>query len=144
MIDDVAEILKTEVPDLRGRVEGALQLAPLIEQNALPQVTPAAFVIPAGVDGGAVDLATGSYRQRIGMAVAVVIVLRAAGGPKATRAIDPLDALIWQIIKCLAGREIGDALGVLTLRRAFLVTMRNGAPVYQIEFSLSDQLRIDR
>ena len=144
MLEEVIALLKAEVPALKSRVEGALQLASLLQNNALPQATPAAFVIPAGISGGASEVITGLYRQSYSQSLAVVLVLRDRDSPKGQRALDPLDELCWQVITALAGREMGDASDVLSLRRAFLASMSEGAVVFQIEFSLSDHMRIDR
>lgn len=143
MLDDVIALLRSDLPDFKGRVEGALQLANLLRQNALPQVTPAAFVVPVGVDGGRVDAITGLYVQTYTEALAVVVVLRGAE-PTGGRLRDQLNALSWSVIELLAGREVGENRGQLVLRRAFLASMTDGAIVYQIEFSLQDQMRLSR
>lgn len=136
--------LVNAVPALQGRVDGALQLSHLQSQNQLPQTTPAAFVIPAGLLGQRVDSITGLYRQTLKEAVAVVIVMRSADDPRSTRSRDPLSALCWEVIHHLAGREMGGSAGELQFDRGFLVSMADGAAVYQLEFSLHDQLRITR
>lgn len=142
-LDTILERVKA-IPAFQGRVQGALQLARLQQQNQLPQVTPAAFVIPTGISGGAVTAVTGLYRQTIGEAVAVVIVVRSADDPRHGRAGDPLAAACWDVIHALAGTEMGDIDGQLQFRRGWLVSLADGAAVYQLDFELQDQLRIQR
>lgn len=141
MLDEIILRLKALVPAFGGRVEGALQLARLQSQNALPQVTPAAFVVPAGLRGGSADTISGLFRQSTTETFSVIFVMRsenARGGD----ALDPLSALRGTIIAALAGWDLGDAVDVLTLSAAYVVSMTDGAVIYQIDFTLQDQLRI--
>lgn len=142
-LDTIIDLVKT-VPAFQGRVQGALQLARLQQQNQLPQVTPAAFVIPTGLTGGAVTAVTGLYRQTVGESLAVIIVIRSADDPRSARAVDPLAAICWDVIHMLAGLEMDDAVGQLTFRRGFLVSLADSAAVYQLDFDLSNQMRIPR
>lgn len=142
-IDRIIDLVKT-VPAFQERVQGALQLARLQQQNQLPQVTPAAFVIPTGMNARDVDSASGIYRQSYTETVAVVIVMRSADDPKSSRSIDPLAAVSWDVIETLAGVEAGGINGQLQFRRGFLVSMADGAAVYQLDFDMQDQLRIRR
>lgn len=142
-LDTILDLVKA-IPAFQGRVQGAMQLARLQSQNQLPQVTPAAFVIPMGLTGGAVTALSGHYAQTVGEEVAVVVVIRTADDAKSSRAVDPLAAVCWDIIHALAGIEMGGVNGQLQFRRGYLVSMADAAAVYQLEFSLSDQLRIPR
>lgn len=142
-LDTIIDLVKA-VPAFQGRVQGALQLARLQQQNQLPQVTPAAFVIPTGLTGGAVTSVTGLYRQTVGEALAVVIVIRSADDPRSARAADPLAAVCWDVIHALAGIEMGEATGQLVFRRGFLVSLADSAAVYQLDFDIQDQMRIPR
>ena len=142
-IDMILDLVKA-IPAFQGRVHGALQLARLQSQNQLPQATPAAFVIPTGLTGGRVDAITGLYRQTVGEAVAVVVVIRSADDPRSTRAMDPLSAVCWEVIHALSGIEMGEISGQLQFRRGFLVSLADSAAVYQLDFDLQDQMRIPR
>lgn len=142
-LDTIIDLVKA-VPAFQGRVQGALQLARLQKQNQLPQVTPAAFVIPTGLTGGKVDSVTGLYRQSVGESVAVVIVIRTADDPRSARTVDPLSAVCWDVIHALSGIEMGGIDGQLQFRRGFLVSLADSAAVYQLDFDLQDQLRISR
>lgn len=144
MSDAIALIrdrLNTNVPALTGRVEGAAAFAELMRQNALPQVTPAAFVIPLGLQGGAADVVAGLYRQEVREIVGVMLTLRSFSRT-GEQALPELDQLIDAIVNAVAGYAPADAIGVFTVARGSIVSMSAGTLVYQLEFSLSDQLRI--
>jgi len=63
MIDAAITRLKDRAPRLERRVEGAAVLASLIEKNALPRVTPAAYVLPLGARGLTATASTGAFVQ---------------------------------------------------------------------------------
>lgn len=141
MIPDVIARLKAQVPALEGRVEGAAELATLMRQNALPQVTPAAHVVPLGLQGGRADAAAGLFRQDVDSLVGVMLTLRTnsrTGGAQ----LPDLTGLIDAVIAALAGWDPPGAIGVFRLSRGQLVTMAAGTLVYQLDFALADQLRI--
>lgn len=141
MIPDVIQRLKDQVTDFQGRVEGAAQLAALMHQNALPQVTPAAHVVPLGVQGGRTNAATGLFRQEIESLVGVLITLRTnsrTGGAQ----LPDLVELTGAVTTAIAGWAPAGAIGVFRLSRGQLVTMVAGTLIYQLDFALPDQLRI--
>lgn len=141
MIGPVIDRLKTQVPELSGRIEGAAEFAALMRQNALPQVTPAAHVLPLGLRGGQAQTGAGAFRQEVEEVVAVLITLRAHS--RTGREVLPdLDALIRKVIDVIAGWGPDDAIGVFRLARGQLVTMSAGTMLYQLDFALTDQLRI--
>lgn len=137
----VRDRLAQTVPALAGRIEGAAAFADLMRQNALPQVTPAAFVIPLGLQGGGSEVMTGLYRQDVEEIVGVLLVLRSFSRT-GDKALPELDLLIDAVLQAVAGQAPAEALGVIRLLRGSLVSMEGGTIVYQIEFALSDQLRI--
>lgn len=141
LVGAVIAQLGARVPELAGRIEGAAELSALMRENRLPQVTPAAHVLPLGLRGLQADAATGLFRQAVDETVAVVLTWRgyeASGG----RALSPLDALIDAVIAALAGWGPEAAGGVLRLARGQLVAINAGTIVYQIDFTLTDHLRI--
>lgn len=142
-IDQVIDRIKATCPGLSARVEGAAALAALMRSNALPQVTPAAHVVPLGLTAGRAETATGAYRQDIESLVGVLITLRTAGRTGG-EALPDLDDLLQDVIGALAGWGPTEAMGVFRLARGQLVTMAAGTLVYQLDFALPDQLRIAR
>lgn len=144
MSDAIALIrdrLNTAVPELTGRIEGAAAFAELMRTNALPQVTPAAYVIPLGLQGGAADAAAGLFRQEVREIVGVMIALRSFSRT-GEQALPELDRLVDAVLAAVAGYGPADATGVFTVVRGAMISMTAGTLVYQLEFSLSDQLRI--
>ena len=141
MISDVIARLDTYVPDLSGRIEGAAQFAALMKSNALPQVTPAAHVLPLGLQGGQADASAGEFTQIYQEVIGVVLTLR-SNERTGAKALPPLDQLIMEVISAIAGWGPDSAIGVFRLVRGSILSMSAGTIVYQLDFSLSDQLRI--
>lgn len=141
LVGEVIARLAERVPELAGRIEGAAELSALMRENRLPQVTPAAHVLPLGLRGLQADAAAGAFRQAVDETVAVVLTWRGYE-PTGARALAPLDALIGAVIEALAGWGPAAASGVLRLARGQLVAINAGTIVYQIDFTLTDHLRI--
>lgn len=131
------------VAALTGRVEGAAELAALVREGALPQTMPAAFVIPLGLQGGRADAATGLFRQSYVEVAAVVLFVAAAGDATGALALPELGELIDDVVPRICGWAPANAVGVFELRRGALVALNAGAVIYQLEFGLNNQLRID-
>lgn len=142
LVADVKDRIEAGVAALAGRVEEAAELAELIRRQALPNRSPAAFVLPVGFDGGAGDAVTGLYRQPKTEVVGVVLIVEALGDPKAKRAIPKIDELVLAVLEAVAGWGPADAIGVFEARRGRLLAVNAGSVIYQIDFALSDQLRI--
>lgn len=141
MITDIIARLIARVPEFGGRIEGAMELADMIARKALPQVTPAAHVVPLGMQGGVANSANIFFTQEFDEAIGVLISLRtytATGGKSA----DLLETLKLAVISALAGWGPDTAVGVFRLLRGQLVSMEAGTVVYQIDFAMMDQLRI--
>lgn len=140
MIDAVITRLRTQVPDLGNRVEGALSLADMLASGRLPENTNA-IVLPAGLAGKSADVATGLYRQHFDETIGVLLLAR-VHDQTGRRALTQMRPLIMAVIEAVAGWTPGDELGVFQLRRAGIASMSKGNLIYQIEFTISDQLRI--
>ncbi|MEE2916659.1 MAG: hypothetical protein VYB32_06250 [Pseudomonadota bacterium] len=143
---DLEPLLAT-VPVLAGRIHGAAKLSELMRNNALPQVCPAAFVLPLGLRGGRADAVTGLFRQEIEWLEGVLLVVRAAGDATGARAKAELRPLIDAVIHAIAGAAGSggpDDFGTWVLRKGELVSLSAGTLTYQIDFAIDDQLRIAR
>jgi hypothetical protein len=140
VIADVMTRLETRVTDLRS-VNGVADFTTLLKQNALPQQTPAAHVVPTGIRGGKPETATGVFTQPTSEAVAIILTVR-SNDQAGERALEAVDALIESTIAALAGWAPNDELGVFQLERGSVMNMSAGALVYQLDFSIADQLRI--
>lgn len=141
MITEVIARLIARVPAFGGRIEGAMELADMIARKALPQVTPAAHVVPLGMQGGVANSANIFFTQEFDEAIGVLITLRTYTATGA-RAADQLEVLKLAVISAVVGWGPDTAVGVFRLLRGQLVSMEAGTVVYQIDFALMDQLRI--
>ncbi len=135
--------LKDAVPDLQGRVHGAASLAAIMAKEAVPSVTPCVHVVPSGVTARATpSVMSGGYIQIVERGWALFLSLR-VHDPTGAQALDEADGLIDAIMLAIAGWEpTPDAIGVFVFRHAVLRTLDRGVAIYEISFSISDQLRI--
>lgn len=136
--------LKSEVPGLSNRVYGAASLAALMRADAVPNVTPCVHVIPSGIHAPkSPSSISGIYIQGIERGWAVFLSLR-IHDPNGEKALDEAAELIDAIILSIAGWEpTPDSIGIFIFRHAVLRTFERGVAIYEISFSLSDQLRIN-
>lgn len=132
------------IPALTGRIHPVAKLADLMERGGLAQATPAAFVLPLGLRGGAATAAAGLYRQNLERFVGVVLAVRHVGDATGALAQAALDPLIDAVIGMLAGWGTDDMIGVFTLSRGELAGIDKGTITYQLDFAIEDQLRIVR
>lgn len=137
----IIDRLKARVPDLGNRVEDVGALAALTAAGGVPGATPIAHVVPGGIAGGKHLAQTGSYVQGIERMFSVILTLRTQD-PTGKRALPRLAELIDEIIAALAGWDIGGLLGVVQFRRSTLIGADRGAFSYDVQFSVTDQLRI--
>lgn len=139
----VADHLSSGISALAGRVEGAAQLEHLRANNQLGQVGLSAFVIPMGMRGGAVDAATGLFRQGLERVVGVVLVHRHAGDATGKKGVETIEPLVEAVVRRIAGWTPDDMFGTFRLLRGELVAMlQGGTMIYQLDFAVEDQLRI--
>ena len=133
--------IEDQVPVLAGRVEGAADLAELTRKGAWPQASPAAHLIPLGLQGRGAYSATGAFTQILREMVSVVLTLRtydrAAGDD-----LPELHELIQAVLQAVAGWGPDGSVGVFELARGSLIHNRDGRLVYQLDFAIDDQLRI--
>ncbi|WP_172298351.1 hypothetical protein [Pseudoruegeria sp. HB172150] len=141
MIDAVVARIEAQVAALNGRTQPVAAFAELQRNNALPQVTPAAHVVPLGFRGGAAEAATGFYMQAYDNVVGVLLYVRAhdqTGG----RHLGDIETLINAVIGAICGWAPADEVGVFTLLRGAMINVASGLMVFQIDFAITDQLRI--
>lgn len=133
------------VATLHGRIFGAARFAQVLASNQLPQVCPAAFVLPLGLRGGAATAVTGLFRQSLDRLVGVVLVVRNVADATGAAAYAELEPLVEAVISAVAGwSPDADALGTFVLTRGELVSVAAGTITYQLDFAIEDQLRIAR
>lgn len=142
LIEDLIDRLKVRVPDFSNRVEGALNLAELMAQGKLPQTTPAANVMSVGLQGGQPDAAAGLFRQTYEEVFGVILTFR-SNTATGKRAFERAEEIKRAVIEAVCGWSPEGVFGVFRLARGTLVNFSAGTLVYQIDFAIGDQLRID-
>lgn len=138
----VAGRIADQVPALTGRIEDIAELAALIAAGALPQHDIFAFVVPLGFDDKGGESATGVHTQMIEDAIGVILGVKARGDAKAKKALPPIEQLRKDVIQAVAGWGPDDSANVFFVRRGRLLSADKGLVLYQLDFSLADQLRI--
>lgn len=141
-IDEVRARIEARVPALAGRMFNAGQFSQLVERNQMPSQAKAAFVLPGALQGGNADLSVGLFRQAFQESVIVVLATRVANDPTGEKAADEITPLVRDVITAVCGWGPDDAPGAFVLGSGELVGTQSGTLVYQIDFLLSDQLRI--
>lgn len=139
---EVRARIEARVPALAGNLRNAGDWARVVEQQMLPEFSPAAFLLPGGFVGGKADVATGLFRQSYQETVSIVLVVRVAGDPLGEAAIDEITPLVRAVVEAVAGCSPDDAPGAFVLERGELVGAKDGALLFHIDFSLHAQLRI--
>ena len=140
-MQDIIERLKAEVPAL-GAIEGAIELAALLDSKPQPHAKPRAHVVPMGLKGGALQNGTGDFTQDIDVAFTVFLTFSAVADRRGQKAAVDVHALQILVLAALCGWAPEDAVGVVRLLRAAPIDLRPGVLVYAIEFAVQDQLRI--
>lgn len=137
------ERLKVEVARLQGRVYGLASLAALTGKDSVPNVTPCAHVMPSGIQSpNRPPAAAGAFLQNIDRGFSVFLSLR-VHDPNGLRALDEAEQLVDAIILAIAGWEPkAQSIGVFAFRQSALRAIDQGVAIYEISFSISDQLRI--
>jgi hypothetical protein len=141
LVAQVITRLKAQVPDLRT-VDGAAQFAQLMASNQLPQLTPAAHVVPSGMQGGQVTASgAGHFVQSFQDGIGVILTFRNAD-PTGARAFERADDLIREVMRAIAGWSPVPGSPAFQLLRGSVANFSAGTLVYQIDFSINDQLRV--
>ena len=147
LVADLVTRISTTVPQLAKRVETAAELSELVRRKALPQASPFAFVLPAGLQPhNSGEAGAGIFVQNVDESFAVVLFVRASGDITGGRTLPTIDALVWAVIEAVCGwvppDAENDAVGVFHLRRGQLLSAEAGAVIYQLDFGIQQQVRI--
>lgn len=144
LVVQVATRISDAVPALKDRMDQVAALAALTAEGALPQREIAGFVVPLGFDDRGGQSASGAYTQMLAETLGVILCVKALGDAKAKRAMTTIDTLVGDVMNAVAGWGPADAVGVFTATRGRLVSVTKGLVIYQLDFTLLDQLRILR
>lgn len=140
LVDDVAARLQSLVPTHLRKIEGAVDMMALMKAGALPQVTPAAHVVPAGLRGGQRRDAAGAFVQDYEEVVGVTITIR-GNDPEGKRALVRVSSIVGAVVGAVCGWAPDQAAGDFRLLRGQVARMDAEALVYLIEFAIPLQLR---
>lgn len=132
------------VTELKGRIHTAGKLSALMKTGQLANIGTAAFELPLGVTGGAVDAVTGLYVQRVRWLDGVLLSVPSHDDPTGARAVGLLEPLIDAVIEAIAGWGPVEDFGVYELVKGELASLDAGAVTYQLDFAIEDQLRFTR
>lgn len=140
MIDAVIARLNSTVTALEGRVEPVLALAEMMRSGSLPE-TATAIVSPVGLQGGPGETGAGYFAQNYNETISVLLIARVYD-QTGRRALAKISPLTKDVVEAVAGWCPDDEVGVFHLVRGGVVSLKSGVLLYQIEFSIQDELRI--
>lgn len=144
LVELVRDKLAAEVPALYGRVDGAAELAQLIDVGAVPQDSPAAFVLPLGFRARTGDAAAGMFRQRLDWGVGVVLFVSFADDATGARVLPEVEQLVRAVLAVVCGWVPPGAIGAFEATRGDLHSHNAGTAIFQVDFTVNEQLRIKR
>lgn len=142
LVDEVRERIEAAVPALAGLMGNAGEFTRLVAENRYPQKDKYGFVLPGRLAGRTGDTATGLFRQLYDQTISVVMMVRVANDATGSGALDEMSPLIGDVVKAVAGWGPEDAIGVFDLASGELVGTEAGRLIYQLDFTIQDQLRI--
>jgi len=142
MLEAVLSRIETRVPDLAGRLRGAAEFSALVASNDIGQVRRAAYVIAMALTGGAARASTGAFVQDVEEGLSIVLTQRAED-PRGGSGRDWITTQRDAVIAALAGWVPTGSPGPMRLRRGQMLNVARGLLVYQLDFSVPTQLRID-
>ncbi len=133
--------LGAEVPELSGRLAGALDLSKMFDQGIYPTATPFAHVVPTGEDAQPNEYGSVVHVQALTTLYSVFLTLRSQD-PTGARALDRLEELIKAVREALAGWTPVEGGWAFQYVRHRLRSAVGGAFVYEFTFAIDGQLRI--
>ena len=140
-LDALRTRIEAQVPSLAGNLGNAGQFTQLIERNQLPQWRRGGFILPGSLIGGPVRSAATAFIQDFDETITVVLVCRVAADPLGDKGLDEITPLVRDVVMAVVGWGPADAPGVFSLVKGELVGSQDGALIFQLDFTLSDQLR---
>lgn len=135
--------LAAKVPEIAvHRIQGAAEFAELVEKGTLPQGSPFAYLLPTGLRSeGRPSAMSGIFAQGIRETLGVVLGFRTHSAT-AEAALEEIDATIHATLAAFCGWAPDDQPGVFEITSGRLTGFQRGAAFYQLEFAITDQLRI--
>lgn len=126
-----------------GRIGPAADLQALIRGGQAGQPVLRAHVIPSALVGSSPRASAGSFVQSVERGVTILFTLPAPDGTGGGKA-DQLEQIINDTAVAVVGWSVAGMPGVFRLVRGALLSMQAGTIAYQLDFSISDQLRVSQ
>lgn len=140
-MDDARARIEARVPEIK-RFGSAADFAAVVANNRLPTTTPIAYVLFSGLQGGKPSASAGIFLQSYDEVLTVILADRITADPTGDKALKDIAPLVAKVVEAVCGWGPDDASGVFVLRGAELVGAKDSQLIFQIEFTLDDQLRI--
>jgi hypothetical protein len=122
------------------RVEGAVDLAAVMEAGKAPNITPTAYVVPLRETPGKSDRSMGPPVQTVTERIAIITVIKKAGDRRGKKANAELKLVRDEIRQLLFGYVPSSEYQRLALGPSGLLSFNNGVIWWQDEF-ITSQLR---
>jgi len=145
---DAVKARIADVPGIAGRIQPAASLAEVLARKLAPQGGDSAYILPLGLRGGTEQAMAGLYVQDFAETLGVVLMLAAVGDATGARTADRLVPMRNAVIRRIVGWSPpsdwaeGETVTHFRLARGELLSLSAALLIYQIDFALSDQLRI--
>lgn len=145
---DAVKARIADVPGIAGRIQPAASLSELLARGLGSQGGDSAYILPLGLRGGAEQAMAGLYIQEFVETLGVVLMLAAAGDATGAKTADRLVPIRNAVIRRIVGWSPpsewleGETVTHFRLARGELLSLSSARLIYQIDFALSDQLRI--
>lgn len=140
-LEAVIERLKQLPPAVLRSVDGIADMQAIMNSNRLPQITPAAHVVPAGLRAGARQDTAGGYVQPVVEVVGIVITIR-GNNAQGKAALADLKAIILPVMDHLIGWS-PEGFDQMEFSSGTTVRLDAEGLVYLLEFTIPTHLRAD-
>lgn len=142
MVPAMVERLTERVETLRGRIWEGADFARLLASNSFRTASGGAYVMPLALRASAPLDAAGGFVQPMDEVLSVVLV-RPSEDPQGGREMARMSGLISEVIGALAGWRPSQAIAPIRLVQGRMINIGAGVLVYQLEFAVARQLRIN-
>jgi len=134
--------IEARVSSLAGRIYGAADFARLMATNDIRSIQGGAYVLSMSLRGGQARAATGAFVQDVEEGLSIVLVQRSED-PRAIQALATIEAQRDAVIAGLLGWAPHGEPGPMRLSQGRMINVGAGLLVFQIDFAVATQLRIN-
>ena len=142
MIGAVKTRLEAQVPELAGKLQGAADWAEAIERTTVPDHPFFGYLVPTGFQGREPSAAVGRFIQSLDVRLSVVLGFRSRSATF-ERSLTDIDDKLQAVMTALCGwSPEADTPGVFQVESGAALDFRQGAFLFQLNFTVLDQLRV--